>query len=417
MKCSILCLYALLHWNHAPVADSVKISMQTVLASANSDAQLLLQNQAATYLANHPMYLPLFDKLEFRFGPDDLYFDEQRIAFRFSTNGFSEIKKQRALHDAELMRLQTEAAVLREEALLKRYLTLADAYFYRQLAQSQSRLAQLEDERSQIFGFLIDKGVVVDAVKLVEAEEDWQDSRSKVREWESKTALLLERIQQYTGQRSAIQLDLKGFVNVAQIALQVSEIDTAMAPTAELALKIVESRVAEAEWRVTLSSKFNVLNFVQIDYRDRPEPFAFERDFSARIGLNIPIAGRDKPKEREQALKWRLADNDAQAELASQQQQFDLQRSKVQKLIALYQADQSRWQQSAIRKLLANDALLAQLGGDDLLQLQIAREKQNLREIEQAYDITIAYVEWLQLSGALNTKVLRNYLSEGKEQF
>ena len=159
-----------------------------------------------------------------------------------------------------------------------------------------------------------------------------------------------------------------------------------------------------------------MLNFVQVDYRDRPEPFEFNRDFSARIGLNIPIAGGDKPKAREQALEWELDKNEYQVELADQYQKGAALRSKLRKLTAQYQADQERWQKSAIRKLLAKPDLLSQLSGDDLLQLQIAREKQTIREIEQAYEIRLIYIEYVQLSGGMNGEALRNYLSESLEE-
>ncbi len=390
--------------------------MQMVLASARTEERVRLQQTAAEYLAQNPMHLPVFDELEFRFGPDDLYFDEQRIAFRFSTHGLSEIKRQRAVNAVELERLSAEAALLLEEALFDRYMALSDAYFYRQMSETLRLLESLEDDRSQIYSYLIEKGIAVDAIKLVEAEEDWQDARSDLRQWEGKAVLMEERIRQYLGSTAIVQPDFENMVSIETIVRRLAETTGPPAPTAEISLKMIESRLSEAQWRLTLSRKFNVLNFVQVDYRDRPEPFEFNRDFSARIGLNIPITGGDKPKAREQALEWELDKNEYQVELADQQQKCTALRSKLGKLTAQYQADQERWQKSAIRKLLAKPDLLDQLSGDDLLQLQIAREKQTIREIEQAYEIRLIYIEYVQLSGGMNGEALRNYLSESLEE-
>ena len=416
MNCIIFCFCSILNATIAPEADSVKVSMQMVLASARTEERVRLQQTAAGYLAQNPMHLPVFDELEFRFGPDDLYFDEQRIAFRFSTHGLSEIKRQRAVNAVELERLSAEAALLLEEALFDRYMALSDAYFYRQMSETLRLLESLEDDRSQIYSYLIEKGIAVDAIKLVEAEEDWQDARSDLRQWEGKAVLMEERIRQYLGSTAIVQPDFENMVSIETIVRRLAETTGPPAPTAEISLKMIESRLSEAQWRLTLSRKFNVLNFVQVDYRDRPEPFEFNRDFSARIGLNIPIAGGDKPKAREQALEWELDKNEYQVELADQYQKGAALRSKLRKLTAQYQADQERWQKSAIRKLLAKPDLLSQLSGDDLLQLQIAREKQTIREIEQAYEIRLIYIEYVQLSGGMNGEAPRNYLSESLEE-
>ncbi len=417
MNCTILCFCSLLNATVVPGVDSSKVSMQMVLASARSDQRIRLQEAASAYLGKNPIQLPFFDELEFRLGPDDLYLDEQRIAFRFSTNGLTEIKRQRAVNELELARLHAKTSLLLEEALFDRYSALSDAYFYQQMTESQRRMEKLEDERSQVFSYLIEKGVAVDAVKLVEAEEDWQDARSKLRQWEDRKALLEERIRQYLGSTDVVIPDFESMVSVASIArrLEASDAATTLAPTAEISLKLVESSLSEAQWKLILSRKFNVLNFVQIDYRNRSDPFDFNRDFSARIGLNIPISGSDKPKAREQALEWRLDQNAYLAEVGDQQRKCAELRSKLGKLISQYQADQERWQQSAIRKLLDKPELLNLLSGDDLLQLQIAREKQTIREIEQANEIRVLYLEFVQSAGGMNGADLRNYLSEGME--
>ncbi len=415
MNCTILYFCSILNLGIPPEADTAKVSMQMVLASARTEERVRLQQTAVGYLAENPMHLPVFDELEFRLGPDDLYFDEQRIAFRFSTHGLSEIKRQRAVNAVELERLSAEAALLLEEGLFDRYNALSDAYFYQQMAKTLRRLETLEDDRSQIYSYLIEKGIAVDAVKLVEAEEDWQDARSELRQWEDKAALEEERIRQYLGSQVVVQPDFESMVSVETIVRRLAELTEPPAPTAEISLKMIQSRLSEAQWRLTLSRKFNVLNFVQVDYRDRPEPFEFNRDFSARIGLNIPIAGGDKPKAREQALEWELDKNEYQAELADQQQKCATLRSKLSKLASQYQADQERWQKSAIRKLLAKPELLSQLTGDDLLQLQIAREKQTIRAIEQAYEIRLVYIEYVLMSGGMNGGGVRNALSEALE--
>jgi len=417
MNCTIFCFCSILNAGIAHEADTAKVSMQMVLASARTEERVRLQETAAGYLAQNPMHLPLFDELEFRLGPDDLYFDEQRIAFRFSTNGLSEIKRQRAVNTFELEKLSAEAALLLEEGLFDRYNALSDARFYQQMATTMRRLEGLEDDRSQIYSYLIEKGIAVDAIKLVEAEEDWQDARSKLRQWEDKAALVEERIRQYLGSEAAVQPDFENMVSIETIVRRLAETTGPPAPTAEISLKLIESRLSEAKWRLILSRKFNVLNFVQVDYRDRPEPFEFNRDFSARIGLNIPISGGDKPKAREQALEWELDKNEYQVERTDQQQKCAALLSKLGKLTAQYQADQERWQKSAIRKLLAKPELLNQLTGDDLLQLQIAREKQTIREIEQAYEIRLVYIEYVLMSGGMNGGALRNALSESLEGF
>lgn len=418
MNCTLFCFCSLLHVAAPSVeADTAKVSMQMVLASARAEESVRLQQQSAAYLADHPMHLPLFDELEFRLGPDDLYFDEQRIAFRFATNGWSAIKRQRTINAVELERLGAEAAVLQEEALLDRYHALSDYAFSRQMAGALRQLENLEDSRSQVFSYLIEKGVAVDAVKLVEAEEDWQDARSDLRQWEDKATLMEGRIRAYLGHSDVVQPDVASLIQVETITKRLAAATGPAAPTAEISLKAVESKLSEAQWRLTLSRKFNVLNFVQFDYRDRPEPFEFNRDFSVRIGLNIPISGSDKPKAREQALEWQLDKNAQAVEIAKQQQKCTMLSNKLNKLIGQYGADQERWQKSAIRKLLSKPELLDHLSGDDLLQLQIAREKQTIRQIEQAYEIRTLYIEYAQMRGLMNGGSLRNELSEGWEAF
>ncbi len=418
MNCALFCFYTLLPVaSPATPADTIPVSMQAVLASARSEESVRLQQKATAYLIDHPLYLPLVDELEFRMGPDDLYFDEQRIAFRFALNGWSAIRRQRQIHNVELERLGAETAVLVEEALFDRYNALSDYAYFQQMSAALQQLESMEDARSQVFSYLIEKGVAVDAIKLVEAEEDWQDARSDLRQWEDKAAIMEMRIRSYLGHSEVVQPNVEDLVSTATIAQRLAATAGPPRPTAEISLKMVESKLDEAEWRLTRSQKFNVLNFVQFDYRDRLEPFEFNRDVSARIGLNIPISGSDKPKIREQQLEWELSKNEYLAETAQQQQKATLMAAKLSKMVGQYDADRARWEKSAIRKLLANAELLNHLSGDDLLQLQIAREKQTIRELEQAYEIRVLYIEYLQLRGLMNGGDLRNELSETGEVF
>ncbi len=414
---TILLACCLLAWRPVhQLSDPVVVPPSAVLASALQDERILLKQSETAFLEKNRLYLPLLDELELRYGPDDLYLAEQRIALRFSANGLRQIKRQKAIHHLELDITRAERRAMLQEGLIERYNALCDLYFLPQLITAHEKLALMYDTTRQAYSYLLAAGAKVDVVDIIEAEEDGYDTHDKLMELRGDLAVARQLINRWMNTREEVDLRFDAFINPDQMAqVAASLLAGANAPHPELAIQDLDVQMEQAQWRLEKVKQFDILNFFQVDYRRPEESFLLQRDFSARIGLNVPIPGSGRVKQREQALAVHQSENERKWMASAQRQALEQQALKLNNLIAQQRSLLADNEKSPVQRVLGNPAALASLEAVDVLRLRLIRQKQLIRQIEVTYDVAQCYLELLAVSGAPSVEPLRNYLSPALE--
>jgi hypothetical protein len=393
-------------------SDPVVVGAATVLATALQDQRLVLKQSETFFLQNNPLYLPWLDELEFRFGPDDLYVSEQRAAIRFSANGFRQIKRQKAIHNLEVDITKAERRALLQESLMERYSTLCDLYFLPQLIAAHEQLAQMYDTTRQAYSYLLAAGAKVDVVDIIDAEEDGYDTHDKLMELRGENAEALQLLKRWMNASGDVDLQFNAFIGPEQMAqIAASLLAGTQSVSPELAIKTLDVQLEQAQWRLEKARQFDIFNFFQIDYQRPVEPFQLQRDFSARIGLNVPIPGSRRVNQREQALAVHQAENDLQWTAIAQRQLLEQQALKLNNLIEQQRSLLADNQKSPVQRLLDSPVALTNLEAVDILRLRLIKQKQVINQIEIAYEVAQCYVDLLYVSGAAGAEPLRNYLS------
>lgn len=394
------------------------MTMREILATARKDERVLLNQKAETYLQSHPLKLPILKQLELRYGPDDLYFDQQRIALRLEANGWGEIKHQGLLHNSEYNVLIAESTQLLEEALSDRYKILAALYYDQQKLKAHQKLETLLSDQTKVLNYLNEAGDKVDVTDLVETEEDMTAAASEILGLNANIEQKTQMLQQLLGTDEPIVPAFEAFISIEKITLVKDRWkNTLPAATPDLVTRQREIQLSRAALQLEKAKRYDILNFLQFDYRSpRSDPFETKRDFSVRIGVDIPIAGNSRLRQNELGLKILTAENRYQWEQELQQKQIALELSKLEGLLQQYNFRKEKWLQSPSRKVLENSALQPELTASDLLRLRINLQKQEIKLVELAYDITQSYLDLLSLTGAITTPPLRNYLSMEEEE-
>lgn len=409
----LLCMAALLFCSIGQQGpEPVIIRTAGVLASALADERLKGQQLQTGFLADNPLFLPWLDELELRYGPDDLYLNEQRIAVRIDNNGWQTIKKQEQVHELELALLSAEQRVLLQEGLMERYETLCDLYFLQALRQQQRQLAQLYDTTRQAYRFLLSVGAKADLVDLIEAEEDSYAALANLRELDGEYQLALSRLSRWQPMEAQAEVRLDTFITAEQMAAVAAAIaaQTQQAPTPDLVIREIDTRLAQAQWQLEKSKQYNILTFFQVDYRQPNEPFVLQRDLSARIGLKVPLPGSARIKQREQALEVLQSQHRYQWAQRAHQQEVALQVQKLNNLLAQQASLLADHRQNQLHRLLDDPLAEANLEATDVLRLRLLRQRQKISQLEMAYQTSRAYLVLLDISGAASAQPLRNYL-------
>lgn len=397
--------------------DPGTMTMREILASARTDERILLNQKAEALLQAHPLKLPILRQLELRYGPDDLYFDQQRIALRLEANGWGEIKHQGFVHNSEYNILVAEGAQLLEEALSDRYKILAALYYDQQKLKAQQKLESLLSDKTKVLNYLNDAGDKVDVTDLVETEEDMTAAASEMLDLNANIEQKAKALQQLMGTVEPVVPAFDAFISIDKIALLKDRWkNTTPAATPDLITREKELQLSQAALQLEKAKRYDIFNFLQFDYRSpRNDPFETKRDFSVRIGVDIPIAGNSRLRQNELGLKILTAENRYDWAKQQQQREIALEISKLEGLLQQYAFRKEKWLQSPSRKVLENSELQPELTASDLLRLRINLQKQEIKLVELAHDITQSYLELLSLTGAMTTPPLRNYLSMEEE--
>lgn len=412
IKALLLTCGAVAWYGSQPPSDPVVVNPSAVLASALQDQRVALKQNETAFLQNNPLYLPWLDELEFRFGPDDLYNNEQRAALRFSANGLREIKRQKAIHNIEVDIVKAERRALLQESIMERYDALYRLYFLPQLITEHEQLARMYDTTRQAYSYLLAVGAKVDVVDIIDAEEDGYDTHDKLMELRGEEAEALQMVSRWMNAPQNVDLQFDAFIKPEQMAqVAASLLAAALTTSPEVDIKALDVQLEQAQWRLEKVKQFDIFNFFQVDYQRPEEPFLFQRDFSARIGLNFPIPGSRRVNQREQALAVHQAENERQWIATAQHQLLEQQALKLNNLIAQQHSLQADYQKNPVHKLLDNPTALVNLEAVDILRLRVIKQKQVIRQLELDYEIAACYVDLLLISGAPSIEPLRNYLS------
>ena len=393
-----------------------QINSTDILASAKTDGVFLLENQLKTSLEDRPQKLPLIDKLEFRTEFNEFNIRRQEYAIRMSNHSPTMRAEQKKLYNAMLQVADSETKLRLFSALEDRYALIVAAKFadsFRQL--STDLVSILEDEKTVVENQL-QLGLSDDLTRLIDMEEELHDEALSILELKQLKTKTERRIEEWL-QQPAGDIDWSNFISIEKVKAQIAAMDeSSIAFHPSIIRGEMRTKFSQQEAQVERAQKKNLLNFLQVRYGDNPRDLLKER-FSIGAGIQIPTktAATLKIKELEMesieaatdVKRDRLELQAEQTELKSELEFLFEQWNLMKNQLHIYQERYS--QEKLLQKGITKPSVLLKTK-ERIIKKQFLIQKTEL-------DIYEKYIDLLAASGKMMETPLRNYLSEGLEEF
>ena len=138
--------------------------------------------------------------------------------------------------------------------------------------------------------------------------------------------------------------------------------------------------------------------------------FNANNNLTFRVGVAVPIVANNNLKRSEAALQLRSDELNAQLSAQLLTKSIEIQRVRLENILKSYNITTRNISESLIPKLLNNANITAQIQPLELVDLQIAQQKLNIRSTEIASELTLEYIRFLDISGALLQFKNNNFL-------
>lgn len=409
---SILLLAFLMNWSFV----QGQISTTDILASAKTDGIFLLENQLKTSLEAQPQKLPFLEKLEFRTEFNEFDLRRQEYAVRISPHSPGQRKQQNNLYNTTLQIADAETKLRFFSALEDRYTLLIAARFSELFRELSSELVLvLEDEKTVIENQL-KLGINDDFSRLIDMEEELQEEAFSILELEQLKRKTERQIEDWL-QQSTSEIDWSNFISIEKVRAQIATIDeSSIAFHPAIIRGEMRTNFSLQEAIVEREKKKNLLNFLQVRYGDNPNDLRQER-FSIGAGVFIPTKTASTLKIKEIEMEQLEAANDVQKDRVELKENQANLKNELEFLFE--QWDLMKNQLRTYQEKYAPEKLL-QLGITKPTVLLKTKERiiKKLLLIQKTeLDIFEKYIELLATSGKMMEVPLRNFLSEGLEEF
>ena len=392
------------------------LSITEFLAAAKDEATVLLQQNEVDFLNNTSHDLPWIEKVEFRTRTDEFDFSQQEYVLRLSPHSPRERKSQQKYHNSNIRLHETGQALSIEKGLKKRYELIIDLMYYEELLNKKTALKLVHEDKINV----LKKSVLhvgADINDLIDEEEAFNSLERDIFRIKGTLKSIQREIQIRMKKEAALQLDVKGILNVDDIKLlspDFFEINTAAHLT--LALQKDKVELIQNQYELEDAERRNMFRFVETKYEGKADDI-FREKFSVGIGIRLPIKGAAKLKLNELKLEQLKAENKNQVlEITLKNEKIKLL-DKLQNLLAEYELISKQKEGSQANFSMKQYVNLADVSAYTLLKIRESLLHKDLQLNRIKYKIYDQYIQLLHLSGKMGTLPLRNYLSTGLDTF
>lgn len=366
------------------------------------------------YLASKPYRMPLIQKLEFRTRTSELDLNRQDYAIRVNPANPWEVRNNNRYFKEYALELGFEKELLFRDALIERYILIAEYLYFLELRKLRQEDKTLTDaqvailERQQNSTFFDAKdylGVKVDQMtndvelEEVQFEIDNQAKRIGVR---------------YAGAEEVmLDWERERVITMPKLERVVDSLMKVDAPSTEIAYQQQRIRVAQQEYKLE-KSNVNV-GYIQTQLRPyRLDQYREPWDIS--LGVTIPIFNPNKGDMAKKKLDVIESQEELEEEKSERHIKTSYYYNKIKGELARYHEIEKKindFNTGALANTLknvdsGNPVLIVEFHGN-LIKMKVLRAK--LRQ-----SIMLTYIEFLAYTDRLQKRPLINYFSEGLEE-
>ena len=383
--------------------------LNNFILSAWFDSSYIKTESIAKYRTDHAQKLKWLDRIEFRTQTDELDLSREQYGLRFISSKPSEIKYTSQLNRVQQKYYQALADDELHQAILSKYKAVTELIH---LLKDQAALQEwkaLYSKKNSYLESLFTNQLTTDVKDLIQSFRKKETSALKQNEINRK----LEVLKSKYGYVPAIELDK--IISTDEIkSFLASGTDIPMPMDKNYARAVYDLEKTELEKQQIKNSRWDMLDFIQARWQDRPNDILFRQKFGIGAGIKLPYSGSQKRDVNQNLFETYLLNQQfAQLEYDyNQKKQFLKQ--ELSALIDQYESEKQKLQEFITKYDASRLATSSLVTPSDLLYLEesILEWKEDTLKIEHSIlDKYISYIGHLRLIS--NTNPLRNMLIKG----
>ncbi|CAN2041950.1 Outer membrane efflux protein [Candidatus Magnetomoraceae bacterium gMMP-15] len=389
------------------------ISMSRYLNTAFQDDTLIFQNEKISFLKNSSSNTPFLNEIEFRMNIDEFESDKQKYAIRFKPNGWGEAKNGKYMYNKTLQYNKAMYDLLLNQALKDRYNIIIDYIYNRQMISLNEELTVLYEDRVNVLKQSADD-LNFNPNDLIDAENDIIRLELDLINLKNETVNIEDEIRQNLPGTKAVNFDTARMISIQGMEKIIAATRLTEQKNVYLEYNRLNAALANARYELEKSENRKYLSFIETAY-DTDDRDEFEKAFSIQFGISIPFIN---PNRLDTNLR-KLSSLEAQSKYVMMQKKMTENSSillrDVSRLIKQYSVLNAKKTQSKAKSFFdiyrrmegANPLILLKLK-ESLLKTDISMQKITRRIYKK-------YINFMDISGKLSEKPLKNYLSDNLE--
>lgn len=412
MKSTAAILTLILTFIHAPVLQANWV--HALLLSAQTEVMSGPRHEMVRLMRTASPNTPMFDRIEVRTETDEFDISRQQYSLRLYPNGWKETENGKKVHHATISWNRAQLDLLVHQALVERYLLVVNLLSDRSILTLKEQLGVVLDDRINVLhqrsgtlGFDIDD--------LIETESDRTRLKLELIELESDIGSIEDQIRVHTRTREAIDIDIGSLPGIGMIETMIRG-GGSLSDDRNIYLvnDRLRAELAQSQYQLEISESRRYVSFFEAAYDGRQRQDS-TRAYSLGFGVRLPFVNPNRldiNRRHLRQLREKGRYLDLKNELSNEMSFLsrDLNRLFRQHLILSEKKKENR-RSSPI------DIYRQYEGIDPIILLKI-KEISILDDIRHASigrDLYLEYIEWLNISGMLSEKPLKNYLSKDLE--
>ena len=398
--------------------DPVQIFVKDVLTSTLRDRRFVNSQKTIDFVNSLSYRLPVLHDLGFKYGADDLTKAKQQYSLSLGFNSFKKIREQEAIKKAQINVYSAKKDALVNQVIKERYKDIVDVYCTQTVISKQKRLDTLLNQRNLAFKTALQKGLPVKIKDLVETEEDMRNLRTTLAETQIIYTTGYQHIKDYLGVQYNVALNFDNFISIAKLEnILIALKNSHVWQSPEIKVRQNQIGLAQAELKLEEANFHQFFDAFQLIYEKAPQKDLTVKDFSFRVGFNIPLKGNFKPKQNELLLDIKEAENDYNFAFFETDRLVKLQIIKLENALKLYNECAERLNNSLAQSFLNTPSVYSSLSATDIIDLKIIQQKKEIEVAQMCFKIMTDYIALLDMTGDLVYPPYKNYLSDNLEKW
>lgn len=395
-------------WSAASVLNG-QSDLNNFILSAWNDSSYTQMESIARYRTDHTQKLKWLDRIEFRTQTDELDLSREQYGLRFISGKPSEIKYTCQLNRVQQKYYQALAEDEWHQAILLRYKAAIE---YIQILKEQISWKEwnaLYAKKNRYLESLFTNQLTTDVKDLIQSFRKKETSALK----ENEISRKLELFKLKYGYLPVIESDK--IISIMEIKSFVASItDIPVPKDKNYARAIYDLEKAELEKQQIKNAKWDVLDFIQARWQDRPNDILFRQKFGLGAGIKLPYSGSQKRDVNQNLFETFLLNQQfSQLEYEYNQKRQSL-KQELNAIIDQYESEKQKLQEFITKYDASRLATSPLVTPADLLYLEesILEWKEDILKIENSImEKYISYIGYLRLIS--NDQPMKNMLISG----